>query len=129
MSPRRRVARFIGCVGFYLLAAAASASAEDAWVLWVRDEGIDYIKNTRHDSWQILDASTKESLCRQELARVLERLTRGLKDGVRYTQEQNIVSLEFFRPDAAGQAVGTPIGVQRLSYICLPDTVDPRRRK
>ncbi len=121
-----RVALF---VGFYLIASVASTPAEEAWVLWVRDERIDYIKKTQHDSWEVLYAARTENLCRRELSTALERTTSTLKNGVRYTQEQNIISLEFFRANAAGQAVGTPIGVQRFSYICLPDRVDPRKGK
>jgi hypothetical protein len=121
-----RVALF---VGFYLIASVASTLAEEAWVLWVRDERIDYVKKTQHDSWEVLYAARTENLCRLELSTALERTTSTLKNGVRYTQEQNIISLEFFRANAAGQAVGTPIGVQRFSYICLPGKVDPRKEK
>ncbi len=112
-----------------LLGFATGACADCAWVLWVKDERADYLKKTQHESWEVLHALGTEGACRRELQSAIVRATSAVKPGVRYTVEENVIGLAFFRTDAAGQATGTPIGAQKFSYVCIPDTIDPRASK
>jgi hypothetical protein len=92
-----------------LVACAAAAAAECAWVLWG-----DYSEmSTRR--WEVVEAATSKAECEQARTNFLRRLERegwkreraGAETPLRSTEQQLYV----------------------LAAACLPDTVDPRGPK
>ncbi len=115
-----------------LLAVAASASADCAWVLWVEDDRVDYTANTRqHVAWSVIESTTTEAKCQKKLRAQIELMTR--LDEPRPGQQLykllpngrgiNLISFDTNDPKE------TVKRSQTLVYTCLPDTVDPRGPK
>ncbi len=100
-----------------LIVFAGSASAECAWALW---EGVWTEKGTPHDqSWSLIAAWAANKDCQSTLARaVADRAQRwrGLPTQT-VTVEGNQVS------------VTSSAGFINYTYVCFPDTMDPRGPK
>jgi len=98
-------------VAFLLLASAATASAECAWVLWQQQAEVSPggAVSSSDWTWLTVEANSTEAECRQVLARFDTSL--GPKD-------------------ADGYATVTSKGKRvRARNVCLPDAVDPRGPK
>jgi len=92
---------------FYLLASAATAHAECAWVLWFNPEANIHVVESAHHSMTECDAALVD------MRTVLGR------DG--YTVYG---ATAFSDHVLLGEK-----GMERVTYRCLPDTIDPRRPK
>ncbi len=99
-------------VAFYLLATAATAYAECAWVLWRETLPTQF---PEVPDWQIMQAHPTVKECSRDLVDLALMLKR---DGNR---------VEGAFPDSRTATVTTK---QDKGYLmCLPDTVDPRGPK
>ena len=106
-------------VAFYLLASAATATADCAWVLW---------EQTRIGPapvvWKILRVSADMTSCEAIKARTVEVAAASPPAG--YARERFGDSTVMETP-RGGLLIGAPSTA--LQYFCLPDTVDPRGPK
>jgi len=100
-------------VAFSLLASAATAHAECAWVLWERTSSLTRLEAPAE--WTILGAITKPEGCDRAIsAAAHDRSSRGI------TNQQ---------VDGSSVIWNLPGNTVQFSYLCLPDTVDPRGAK
>ncbi len=98
-------------VAFHLLASAATASAECAWVLWSKEV---VSKSAR---WSIERAASTEAECKAE----------GRKALVFWTRDQPLARVDT--DDVSVSLTAKPGSTVSIYYRCLPDTVDPRGPK
>ena len=99
-----------------LLALAASAHAECAWVLWLNHTGV--VAGEELALWIPLNASTNNPDCQQVLAATLQANRRAANPADAVTQRgSNMIEIV------------SAAGPHTLLYVCLPDTVDPRGSK
>jgi hypothetical protein len=103
-------------VAFSLLAWAATAHAECAWVLW--SEGRPSWIN--HVRWGIETGAATAEACREAAQEKLERMLEANRELVVATGPMSISAR------VEGEAEGWLINV---TFRCLPDTVDPRGPK
>jgi hypothetical protein len=109
-------------VALSLLASAATAYAECAWVLWSESTSAD----PRGTGWRIINTSPDENRCRFALTQHVE-LQRQASTG----------SNSEFRAATTGDGFtvtmrdekGTPTRSTIFDLYCLPDTVDPRGQR
>jgi hypothetical protein len=100
-----------------LFASVASASAEYAWVLWEHflfDAGTNSI-----DEWRLSSADRTPEACHGTAER-----------GITWRASQKWLDLPEREPEKTvveGNRVRR--GSMSWQYLCLPDTVDPRRPK
>jgi hypothetical protein len=99
-----------------LLALAASASAECAWVLWLNHTGV--LAGEELNMWTPHNASTNKAECQHALALTVTANSIPENPGDAVTlRGSNIIDIT------------TATGPHTLLYVCLPDTVDPRGLK
>ena len=114
-------------VAFSLLTSAATAYAECAWVLWEQTTTWKASpKNVEETQWAPVTAASAQPSCEsskanrvRETARKISFISRP-KDTI--TPIDDSVMWSWEEPD------GTK-GAQLFRFLCLPDTVDPRREK
>jgi hypothetical protein len=117
-----RLGRASVIVALYLLALAATAYAECAWVLWSESTSAD----PRGTGWRIINTSPDENRCRLALTQHVE-LQRQAWTG----------SNSEFRAAIKGDGFtvimrdekGTPTRSMIFDLYCFPDTVDPRGQR
>jgi hypothetical protein len=132
-----RHARLLPLLAVCLLAPVATAHAECGWVLWVHDTLENFAENKRGERWNPAEASTSEAGCAGKLKGRLAWTERTLEEGsakVPKDEEMHFkiiegrtVSLNFYRKTASVGDI--PVRTQTITYVCLPDTVDPRGPK
>lgn len=84
------------------------ANTECAWVLWMKTTVLEYEKNFRTDSsiyWELINAFPAHEKC-MEVQKTLEPREIHSKDKDKNKDKEKII---------------------HIMYICLPDTVDPRK--
>jgi hypothetical protein len=97
------------------LTLASSASAECAWVLWLQ-RGV--LAEGQAKTHEITDSFETKVDCAKQVARIVGDA------GLRELLLQNATRVE---PTSNGFIMFGKDGVARqASYLCLPDTVDPR---
>ena len=114
--------------------------AAGAWVLWVQVHRISYPRDSAgHDldaiervDWEVLGAASSEKQCGQKLREKIYEVTHppfpAEDTRMLYKVTGDSVSVLFY-PKASKDTDKTMIAQQLLSYVCLPDTVDPRAAK
>ena len=106
-------------VAAYLLAWAATASAECAWVFWLEAGDA---RTHESSSRPISGWGTREA-CEQALTQKLA------SDSERDTEMDVTVDRQAGRPRLWVRRKGHSEPLAVYSYVCLPDTVDPRGPK
>ena len=95
-----------------VLASAATASAESAWVLWT-----DTTKPSGQRTWEVGLAFPDYDDCQAAVSIV--RVTEKKPDVARIEKKGDDTFLAYFHDGTVGT----------LRFVCLPDTVDPRGPK
>ncbi len=109
-------------VVFSLLASAATVSAECAWVFWQEATGPPTYESS---TWTVSAWETK-SACEQALVKKVRSdsaPTRGQKGEVTVDDMAGKPRVMWRTPTKNG------VLVTSYTYVCLPDTVDPREPK
>jgi len=99
-------------IAFSLLTSAATAYAECAWVLWE-----DMIQSSKNTSTEPVRAYTTKEDCDRALTDALAEFK---------SSPVQIVTKDAKRQEASVKTGKTTISYR---YVCLPDTIDPRRPK
>ena len=104
-----------------VLTLASSAWAECAWVLWVR-KVTPIVGSMPSEAWNISEATKSKSECQaQAESNIQTILTSGVKM-LRYERLGNTLTvMTYWTHDSTL--------MDSSSYVCLPDTVDPRAPK
>jgi hypothetical protein len=100
-----RLRRALVIATLSLLAWAATASAECAWVVW---------NQFNMQSWEPLSAFPDEARCRADIEKQLDRLVENYPGSSRAGHRVNVQTAQ---------------GNFSTRFNCLPDTVDPRGPK
>ena len=121
-----RVARTASLlVAFYLLASAATASAECAWVMWIYTEKVTSSLGMTKEHEATGGWSTRadcEAKRNEAIMTVAQIPPKGLLPGQEITRHGDVVTVVTPRPEALASVV-------TFTWSCLPDTVDPRGPK
>jgi hypothetical protein len=106
-------------VALSLLTSAATAYAECAWVFWQEAMG-----PPTHESstWPVSSWETK-SACEQALTKKLSSDTESRRKD---KDTDTMVDHAAGKPRLWIQKKGRPDLITTYTYVCLPDTVDPR---
>lgn len=103
-------------VAFYLLAAAATAYAECAWVLW---NATNLLSGNTEREWRMMGAFPTHDACQASFRHTVDAYLakmRSMESTVTIYGDEIVVSGKY-----------PPPIMQR--FICLPDTSDPRGPK
>ncbi len=120
-----------------LLALAASASAECAWVLWLETtvhtfDQTGQVDNSSVDEWSISLATADESRCWKAIPEYVKQAASakdpGIPGFVGLSSTVEVGTNTFMRTYRRPQN-GTIMFEGKLRWVCLPDTVDPRGPK
>ncbi len=106
-------------LAFFLLTSAATASAECAWVFWLEVSG----SPTHESSSQPVSGWETREACEQVLTPKLA------SDSEKDTSMEVTVDRQAGRPRLWVRRKGNPELLAVYTYVCLPDTVDPRGPK
>src|SRR2546428_8333550 len=109
-------------VAFFLLTSAATADAECAWVFWQEATGPPTYESS---TWTVSAWETKQT-CEQALAKKVRSdsaLTPGVKGEVIVDDMAGKPRVRW-RTKTKDEAF-----ITSYTYICLPDTIDPRGPK
>src|SRR5262245_45194593 len=104
-------------VAFSLLASAATAYAECAWVLWVQ---------VSEEPWRLLNTAPDYATCKHLQAESVKHTTSPRPQHVKVETSEsgaNAIVTKTARTDDGRSVTKT------LNYLCAPDTVDPRGPK
>jgi hypothetical protein len=103
----------------------------------VHDTVENFAENKRGERWSPAEASTSEAGCAGKLKGRLAWTERAVEEGSANVPkgeemhfkiiEGRTVSLNFYRKAAFPDDI--PVRTRTITYICLPDTVDPRGPK
>ena len=106
-------------VAFSLVASAATAHADCAWVFWLEAGAA---RTHESSSRPVSGWGTREA-CEQALTQKLA------SDSERDTDMEVTVDRQAGRPHLWLRRKGHPEPLAVYTYVCLPDTVDPRGPK
>ena len=118
----RRALRASLLVAFYLLISATTVYAECAWVFWQEGTSPPTYESS---TWAVSAWNTKEA-CEEALTKKVS------SDSASYRKDKNnevMVDYMAGKPRVWVQKKGRPDLISTSTYVCLPDTVDPRGPK
>src|SRR5207237_791644 len=109
-------------VAFFLLASAATTIAECAWVFWQEFTG----PPTYESSLVTVSAWETKQACEQALAKKVSSDTESSRK-----DKDNNVTVDHMagKPRVSVQSKDRPDLIRTSTYVCIPDTVDPRGPK
>ena len=111
--------RVLLLVSFPLLASTATADAECAWVFWLEAGDA----RTHESSSRPVSAWGTREACEQALTQKLAL------DSEKDTDMEVTIDRQAGRPRLWLRRKGHPEPLAVYSYVCLPDTIDPRGAK
>jgi hypothetical protein len=121
MQLARRISLLIA---IFLLASAATAHAECAWVLWEQTTVWKASpRNVEETQWAPVTAALAQPICESSKATRIRERTRNVSSASR--PKDTIVPIDdsvmwsWEEPDGTKSA-------QLFRFLCLPDSVDPR---
>jgi len=114
-----RLRRASACCALLLLTSAATASGECAWVFWLEAGDA----RTHESSSRPVSGWATREACEQALTQKLA------SDSERDTDMDVAVDRQAGRPRLWVRRKGHPEPLAAYTYVCLPDTVDPRGAK
>jgi len=105
----------------FLFACATSASAACAWVFWQEFTG-----SLTSESMVTISAWETKQACEQALAKKVSSDSESSRK-----DKDNNVTVDYMagKPRVWVQSKGRPDLITTSTYVCLPDTVDPRGPK
>jgi hypothetical protein len=107
-----------------LLASAATAHAECAWVLWEQTTVWKASpRNVEETQWAPVTAALAQPICESSKATRIRERARNLSSASR--PKDTIVPIDDSVMWSWEEPDGTK-GAQLFRFLCLPDTVDPR---
>jgi len=114
-------------VAFSLLTSAATAYAECAWVLWEQTTTWKASpKNVEETQWAPVTAASEQPGCELSKANRIRETARKISSARR--PKDTIMPIDDSVMWSWEEPDGTK-GAQLFRFLCLPDTVDPRREK
>ena len=114
-----RLRRASAIAALSLLASVATAGAECAWVFWLEAGDA----RTHESSSRPVSGWNTREACEQALTQKLA------SDSVKDTNMDVTVDRQAGRPRLWVRRKGHPEPLAAYTYVCLPDTVDPRGAK
>ena len=124
MQLARRISLLIAV---FLLASAATAYAECAWVLWEQTTVWKASpRNVEETQWAPVTAALAQPICESSKATRIGEKARNLSSASR--PKDTIVPIDDSVMWSWEEPEGTKVA-QLFRFLCLPDTVDPRGAK
>jgi hypothetical protein len=121
MQLARRISLLIAV---FLLASAATAYAECAWVLWEQTTVWKASpRNVEETQWAPVTAALAQPICESSKATWIRERARNLSSASR--PKDTIVPIDDSVMWSWEEPEGTKVA-QLFRFLCLPDTVDPR---
>jgi len=111
---RRVLAGAIALLG--LLAVATAAQADGAWMLWATIKGGPY----NNIAAPVSGSDTREACERALGDQIARQVAIAKRSGVKVKASETLVTVQSRNPKGAPVPTTT-------QYVCLPDTVDPRK--
>jgi hypothetical protein len=119
-------------VGLLALSVGASSADERAWLLWRRVERSTMARETPRPTWNVIRAFPSFVTCDLALEDTLgqaERIPRWSQDyHITGTRQDERMIYQYKRRGKASQARDS-VFIIIESYVCLPDTIDPRTER
>jgi hypothetical protein len=105
----------------------ASASAQDAWVLWNETNSTFFPtpekkEGSESHTWHVIMAAPSKEKCEAEGAWTITEMAKAPDKSEKVEVKGNMVFITSHSPD------GRIIATRNHRLICLPDTIDPRKK-
>ena len=105
----------------------ASASAQDAWVLWNETNSTVFPtpekkEGSESHTWNVIMAAPSKEKCEEEGVWNITELAKAPAKSETVEVKGNMVFITSHSPD------GRIIATRNHRWICLPDTIDPRKK-
>ncbi len=113
-----RAARLVLAVSL-LVGWTSAAAAECAWVLW--KHGVSVVREVEESLWMIEEAHTNRDACEGAKQRLWDSDMKRIRKGEWTVLEQQPPNKVTIRHRGNGDL--------RITFLCLPDTIDPREKK
>ena len=116
--------RIIAAIGATVM-VVSSAGAECAWVLWTRSV-TPSVGSVASEKWQVVDARASESACRSSAESQIQTILASSGQVFRHERLGKTMAVQTYM---SADSDPYPVATDVTSFVCLPDTVDPREPK